>query len=136
MAKASLTEFRDTFEVNTLGPLMVFQNAQPLLAKNASKETVFAIVSSIFVANLYRLMIWFQYDKLSRNYMQCLLEGVCSRNNYIHALCELSSQPDVLLTMCVSLERTNYYYSFCIFERFNCLCVNQVNEKHHWSSTR
>jgi len=42
MAKASLTEFRDTFEVNTLGPLMLFQNAQPLLAKNA----VFAIVSS------------------------------------------------------------------------------------------
>ncbi|KAJ7133302.1 hypothetical protein C8R44DRAFT_585598, partial [Mycena epipterygia] len=46
LATAPISEFRDHFEVNTLGPVILFQAAQALLLASPSKAPIFALVSS------------------------------------------------------------------------------------------
>jgi len=44
IAKQSIKNFQETYEVNTIGPLMLFQSASHLLDKN--ENSIFAVVSS------------------------------------------------------------------------------------------
>ncbi|KAK4706003.1 hypothetical protein P7C70_g200, partial [Phenoliferia sp. Uapishka_3] len=45
-ATTPLQEFRDHYEINTLGPVVLFQSVQPLLAKSPSGAGHFALIST------------------------------------------------------------------------------------------